>query len=41
MGRLSQGATIQQSLQIVLAMAVALFVASWLLKTGSKRGGAR
>ncbi|HOG29733.1 MAG TPA: MFS transporter, partial [Vicinamibacterales bacterium] len=40
-GRLSQGATIQQSLQIVLAMAVALFVASWLLKTGSKRGGAR
>lgn len=39
-GSLSQGATIQQSLQIVLAMAVALFVASWLLKTGSKTGGA-
>jgi fucose permease len=39
-GNLSRGATIQQSLQIVLAMAVALFVVSWLLKTGPKTGGA-
>lgn len=38
-GNLSQGATIQQSLLIVLAMAVALVVVSWLLKSGSKTAG--
>lgn len=40
-GNLSQGATIQQSLQIVLAMAVALFVVSWLLKVKPGSGSAK
>ena len=38
-GNLSRGASIQQSLLIVLAMAVALFVVSFFLKSGSKAAG--
>ena len=40
-GNLSKGATIQQSLGIVLAMAVALFVVSWLLASKPKSGAAK
>ncbi len=40
-GNLSKGATIQQSLGIVLAMAVALFVVSWLLAWKPKSGAAK
>jgi len=39
-GNLSAGATIQQSLMIVFAMAIALFVVSLFLRTGSKTTGA-
>ena len=38
-GNLSRGATIQQSLGIVLAMAVALFVVSWLLASEAEVRG--
>jgi fucose permease len=40
-GNLSKGATIQQSLGIVLAMAVALFVVSWLLASKPKSGAVK
>ncbi|RPJ71378.1 MAG: MFS transporter [Acidobacteria bacterium] len=40
-GNLSAGATVQESLLIVLAMAVALFVISLLLKTGAPAGQAQ
>ncbi len=40
-GNLSQGATIQQSLQIVLAMAVGLFVVSWLLRVKPGSGSVK
>jgi len=40
-GSFSVGATIQQSLLIVLAMAVALFVISLLLRTGERAGQAQ
>ena len=40
-GNLSRGATVQQSLLIVLVMAAALFVISLFLKGGAATGGAK
>jgi hypothetical protein len=40
-GNLSAGATVQQSLLIVFAMAVALFVIALFLGVGSQKAGAK